>query len=124
MLSRLTPASWRQGFALHRRRTAYDSYGDPVAVYDMEHPDVTVADGAAEGICWQAVRTWQSGGNLSSGGRVEPEGERVGGILEGVVYGELEADVFDRLVIAGAVYELRVIQRWPCHRVFQLQRLS
>lgn len=124
MLSRKTPVSWRQGFALHRRRAESDRYGDSVARYDMEHPDVIVTDGAPEGICWQSVRTWQSGGNLSSGGRVEPEGERVGGILEGVVYGGLEANVFDRLVINGAVYELRAIQRWPCHRVFQLQRLS
>lgn len=64
------------------------------------------------------------GGNLSSGGRVDAGGERIGGILEGVVYGSLEAAVFDRLVIDGAVYELRAIQTWPCHRVFQLQRLT
>ena len=89
----------------------------------MEHPDVTVVDGDEDGICWQSVRTWQSGGNLSSGGRVDAGGERIGGILEGVVYGSLEAAVFDRLVIDGAVYELRAIQSWPCHRVFQLQRL-
>lgn len=123
MLNRNTPLAWRQGFTLHRRKVGRDCYGDAIAVYDMEHPDVTVADGDGNGICWQAVRTWQSGGNLSSGGRVELEGERSGAILEGVVYGALEASVFDRLVIDGAVYELRAIQHWPCHRVFQLQRL-
>ncbi len=58
-------------------------------------------------------RTWQSGGDLVSGGRVDAGGERVGGILEGVVYGSLEAAVFDRLVINGVVYELRAIQLWP-----------
>ena len=88
MLSRRTPAAWRKGFALHRRKAGTDRYGDAVAVYDMEHPDVTVADGDENGICWQSVRTWQSGGNLSSGGRVDAGGERVGGILEGVVYGD------------------------------------
>lgn len=71
MLSRRTPAAWRKGFALHRRKAGTDRYGDAVAVYDMEHPDVTVADGDENGICWQSVRTWQSGGNLSSGGRVD-----------------------------------------------------
>ena len=121
MLSRRTPAAWRKGFALHRRKAGTDRYGDAVAVYDMEHPDVTVADGDEDGICWQSVRTWQSGGNLSSGGRVDAGGERIGGIQEGVVYGSLEAAVFDRLVIDGSVYELRAIQSWPCHRVFQLQ---
>ena len=69
MLSRRTPVAWRKGFALHRRKAGTDRYGDAVAVYDMEHPDVTVADGDEDGICWQSVRTWQSGGNLSSGGR-------------------------------------------------------
>ena len=123
MLSRRTPAAWRKGFALHRRKAGTDRYGDAVAVYDMEHPDVTVVDGDEDGICWQSVRTWQSGGNLSSGGRVDAGGERIGGIQEGVVYGSLEAAVFDRLVIDGSVYELRAIQSWPCHRVFQLQRL-
>lgn len=124
MLSRRTPVAWRKGFTLHRRKAGTDRYGDAVAVYDMEHPDVTVVDGDEDGICWQSVRTWQSGGNLSSGGRVDAGGERIGGILEGVVYGCLEAAVFDRLVIDGAVYELRAIQSWPCHRVFQLQRLT
>lgn len=60
-------------------------------MYDMEHPDVTVADGDEDGICWQSVRTWQSGGNLSSGGRWTLAAERIGGIQEGVVYGSLEA---------------------------------
>ena len=45
MLSRRTPAAWRKGFALHRRKAGTDRYGDAVAVYDREHPDVTVADG-------------------------------------------------------------------------------
>lgn len=124
MLKRTTPASWRQGFTLHRRRMGTDDYGDPVAVYDMEHPDLTVADGAAEGICWQSVRTWQSAGSLSYGGRVQPNGEEIGGVLQGVVYGDWAAEVFDRLVIGGAVYELRAIQHWPGHRLFQLQRIQ
>lgn len=83
-----------------------------------------VVDGPEEGICWQSARTWNSSGILSSGGRVEPCGERIGGILEGVVYGMMEAAEFDRMVVQGAVYELRGIQHWPGHRVFQLQRIS
>lgn len=124
MLKRTTPDAWRQGFTLHRRRKGTDRYGDPIAVYDMEHPDLTVKDGAAEGVCWQPVRTWQSSGTLSSGGRIQPNGEEIGGIVQGVVYGSWTAEVFDRLVIGGVVYEVREIQRWPSHRLFQLQRVQ
>ena len=123
MLTRTTPLAWRGGFTLHRRRQTADSYGDPVPVYDMEHPDFTAQDGTEAGICWQHVRTWQSSGALRSGAQVEEYGERCGGVLEGVLYGDLELDVFDRLVVDGVVYELRAVQGWPGHRKLQLQRL-
>ena len=55
MLSRRTPAAWRKGFALHRRKAGTDRYGDAVAVYDMEHPDVTVADGDEHSIFLPSV---------------------------------------------------------------------
>lgn len=54
---------------------------------------------------------------------MEEYGERCGGVLEGVLYGDLELDVFDRLVVDGVVYELRAVQGWPGHRKLQLQRL-
>lgn len=123
MLTRTTPRAWRQGFALHRRKQTIDCYGDPVDGYDMEHPDVTVPDGSKDGICWQSVRTWQSSGSLTSGAQREVYGERHNDVLEGVLYGDLTLSVFDRLVIHGAGYELRGIQRWPGYRKLQLQRL-
>ncbi len=123
MLTRTTPLAWRRGFTLHRRTQTTDCYGDPVNTYDMEHPDVTAQDGTEDGICWQNLRTWQSSNTLSSGAKVEPYGEHCSGILEGVLYGTLSLSVFDRLVIDGAVYEVRGIQRWLGYRKLQLQRL-
>lgn len=55
MLTRSAPLDWRQGFALHRRTQTTDCYGDPVDVYDMEHPDFTAQDGSPDGICWQSM---------------------------------------------------------------------
>lgn len=124
MLRRETPLAWRRGFTLHRRRTGRDAYGDPTAVYDMERPDYTAGDGTPEGICWQSARSWQSGGTLSGGARAESDGERVRGVLQGVVFGDLEAVEFDRFVIDGVTYELRGLERWPGHRLLLLQRLS
>lgn len=123
MLTRTTPLDWRRGFTLHRRRQTTDCYGDPVDAYDMEHPDFTAQDRTAEGICWQSTRTWQSSGTLSSGARLEEYGERANEVLEGVLYGDLELSVFDRLVVDGVVYELRGIQNWLGYRKLQLQRL-
>lgn len=123
MLTRSAPLGWRQGFTLHRRRQTTDCYGDPVDVYDMEHPDFTAESESADGICWQSVRTWQSAGTLRSGGQLEEYGERINDILEGVLYSDLKVNVFDRLVIGGVTYELRGIQSWPSYRKLQLQRL-
>lgn len=123
MLTRSTPLAWRQGFTLHRRSQTTDCYGDPVDRYDMEHPDFTAQDGTADGICWQHTRSWQSSGTLRSGVKREVQGERSDDVLEGVLYGDLALNVFDRLVVGGILYELRGIQRWPSYRKLQLQRL-
>ena len=90
----------------------------------MPPPTATAATGTPEGICWQSARSWQSGGTLSGGAKVTPEGERVRGVLQGVVFGELEAAEFDRFVIDGVIYELRGMERWPGHRLLLLQRLD
>ena len=124
MLTGPTPLSWRRGYALHRRRTRTDGYGDPVTYYDMEHPDFTAEDGSPEGICWQQVRTWQSSGTLRAGAEVRPWGEGSGGVLQGVVYDGPVTAEFDRFVIDGVTYELRGVERWPGHRLLLLQRLK
>lgn len=125
MLTGRTPAAWRRGYTLHRRRVKTDGYGDPAAYYDMEHPDFTAEDGGPAGICWQSVRAWQSSGALRAGAEVRPYGERSGGVLQGVLYGETpEAAEFDRFVIGGVTYELRGVERWPGHRLLLLQRVK
>lgn len=123
MLTRQTPLDWRRGYALHRRRTKTDGYGETVSYYDMDTPDLVVADGAEEGICWQDVRTWQSGGEMTSGSSVQESGETPLGVLQGVCFTALEAEPFDRFVIDGKVYELRAVQQWLGYRLLQLQRM-
>lgn len=63
MKLRETPAPWRQGFALYRRRTGADSLGNETACYQMDAPDLTVPDG--EGLAFQSPRSWNSGGRVS-----------------------------------------------------------
>ncbi|MCD8052023.1 MAG: hypothetical protein LUE89_10150 [Clostridiales bacterium] len=123
MLTRQTPTDWRRGYALHRRRTRLDSYGETVRYYDMENPDLEVADGEADGICWQEARAWQTGGKLSGGSAVEPQGETADNVVQGAYFGALELYPFDRFVIDGQVYELRTVQQWLGYRLLQLQRL-
>ena len=123
MLSRATPAEWRKGYALHRRRQETDGYGELVNRYDMEHPDLVVEDGGENAVCWQDVRTWQTGGQLSTGNMVKPAGESWQDVLQGALFGGLEVAPFDRFVVDGGIYELRKVQRWPGHRLLLLQRL-
>lgn len=125
MMTQTTPALWRQGYTLHRRRSGTDSLGDETAYYDMELPDLTVADGAEEGICFQPRRSWISSGTLDSAGATVAEyGQRSNGVLEGVLYAGVELAPFDRLVIGGELYELRTVQHWPRHRYLLLQRVK
>lgn len=123
MLNGVTPKAWRKGFALCRRRLEQDALGEEKAVYDLEHPDFTVEDGQEGAICWQTVRSWQSGGQISSGlHRLEP-GERDVEILQGVCRTDLEVTPGDRFVIGGRVYELRQVQKWIEHRLFLLEQV-
>lgn len=124
MLTRKTPPEWRQGFSLCRRRLEMDSMGDPAAVYDMEHPDLIVEDGAEEAICWQNDQSWKSSGRLTNGCTQQEMGELPSGVVEGCVFSDLELTAFDRLVIRGELYEIRNIQHWPGHRMVQLQRIG
>lgn len=124
MLSRKTPVEWRKGYALHRRRLEEDCYGEQVSRYDMENPDLVVRDGEENAVCWQDLKTWQTGGQLSTGSMVKESGESVRGVLQGVLYGPLEVAPYDRFLIEGELYELRKIQKWPGHRLLQLQRID
>lgn len=121
MLKHCTPVKWRKGYTLHRRRQRVDRYGEKQNWYDMEHPDAVIEDGDEDGVCWQDVRTWQTSGTLSSGGRVAQQGEEYRGVLQGALFGTLEVELFDRFVIDGRTYELRKIQSWPGHRLLSLQ---
>lgn len=123
MLSRETPRAWRSGYALHRRKLRTDQYGEQEAYFDMDTPDMTAEDGSAAGVCWQEPRTWQSGGQMSGGLRQDEQGETEQIALQGALFGSVELSVGDRLVVRGAVYELRHVQQWPGHRMLQLQLL-
>ncbi|MCC8075930.1 MAG: hypothetical protein LIO95_08345 [Clostridiales bacterium] len=123
MLTRQTPLEWRRGYALHRRHTKTDGYGETVVYYDMDTPDLEVADGTEDGICWQTTRVWQTNGQLRGGNSAEPQGEAADNVVQGVCYGALELSPFDRFVIDGQVYELRTVQQWLGYRLLQLQRL-
>lgn len=117
-----TPALWRQGFKLYRRRTGEDSLGNETAFYDMTTPDETVQAGA--GISFQAPRGWNSTGNVGkSGCRVEENGEVAGGVLEGCLKGDLVVNPFDRLEVEGQLWEVRAVHRWPGHRQLLMQRV-
>lgn len=124
MLTRETPLSWRRGFALYRRRLSADSWGNPIAVYRMDAPDFTAADGSADGICWQNVRAWQSSGRLTSGASSGEAGEQYADVLEGYLFSPLALSAFDRILLDGALYEIRAIQHWPDYRKLLAQRLG
>ena len=125
MLSRQTPLGWRRGFSLYRRKLTSDSLGNPVASYDLEHPDYVARDGTAEGISWQSLRSWQSSGRLTSGGSQGEQGEAVSGVLEGCLFSALVISTFDRIRLEdGALYEIRAIQRWPSYRKLLAQRIG
>lgn len=124
MLTRETPLSWRRGFSLYRRRLTSDKLGNPVASYDMEHPDYSAGDGTEEGISWQSVRSWQSSGRLTSGEQPGEQGERAAGVLEGCLFSPLVLSTFDRIRLDGALYEIRAIQRWASYRKLLAQRIG
>ncbi len=123
MQVRTTPEGWRMGFSLCRRQQVLDSLGETKIVYDLENPDVVVQDGAQEAICWQVVRSWQSSGRLSSGQQQLEHGEQAVETLQGVCRSDLETEPGDRFIIHDAIYELKQVQMWPCHRLFLLERV-
>lgn len=113
----------RRGWQLHRRGVGTDALGEAVNVYDMDHPDAVVTEGDESAVCWQVSGQGRSRGRLSSGAVQEEQGERYQEVLQGALFSELSLSVGDRLVIGGAVYELREVQRWPSHRMLYAQRL-
>lgn len=124
MLRHITPVNWRQTYTLHRRKIKTDRYGEQAVWYDMENPDEVIPWDSENGVCWQAVKTWQTAGQLSSGGKALEQGELEQGVLQGALFGPLEVALFDRFTISGNIYELRKIQRWPGHRLLQLQLIE
>lgn len=124
MLRREPPLSWRRGFSLFRRRLEEDETGEPVACYDMEHPDFTAADGSEEGICWQSLQSWQTSGRITSGWKPLRQGEVPSCALEGRLSYPLQLAPFDRIELDNGLYEVRSIQRWPGHRKVLLQQIA
>lgn len=121
MKLRDTPAEWRRGFKLYRRKTKFDALGNEVAYYDTE-PDLEVAD--AEGVDFQSPQSWNSAGNVGkTGHHVALHGEAVGGVLEGYFRARPVIAPYDRLEIDGEVWEVRATRRWPGHRQLLLQRV-
>ena len=124
MLRRQPPRAWRQGFALHRRRLVTDEAGEPMAVYDMTHPDFTAPAGSDTAVCWQSLQGWQSGGHLTGRWRQHRQGEEPSGVLEGRLTYPLMIAPFDRVVLEDGVYEVRSVQHWPGHRRVLLLQIS
>ncbi len=122
MSARKTPAAWRRAFSLFRRRVAQDSFGNEVAQYDMTQPDAQFS--AADGICFQSPRSWNSAAQIGSAGlQVQACGEVPGGVLEAYLFDDTELAELDRILLDDALYELRSIRRWPSHRELLLQRV-
>lgn len=117
-----TPAVWRRGFKLYRRRKGNDSLGNVTAVYDMANPDVEVS--VEEGITFQYPRGWNTAGSVGSRGcRVEEQGEIAGGVLEGWVKSSIVISRFDRLEVDGELWEVRAVYCWPGHRQMLMQKV-
>jgi hypothetical protein len=123
MLNRKTPQAWRMGYTLHRRRLVKDRYGEQISQYDMSCPDVMVDAESENAVCWQNVKYWQTGGQLSTGDSLKEAGETNRCILQGALFGGLELSAYDRIVLDDGVYEVRKIQKWPNHRLVQMERI-
>lgn len=123
MLTGKTPKDWKRGFSLCRRRLRTDSYGETAAYYDYAHPDAVCSDGDEGGLCFQSVRAWQTSGKTSGGVSRLESGEQPGGAMQAVLWGDLEVEPYDRILVLGGCYEVKHIQLWPSHRLLMLDRL-
>jgi hypothetical protein len=123
MLNRKNPREWCMGYALHRRRLVKDRYGEQISQYDMSCPDVIVEAGSENAVCWQNVKQWQTGGQLSTGDSLKEAGETNKCVLQGALFSDLEVSEYDRIVVDDGVYEVRKIQKWPNHRFVQIERI-
>ena len=109
------PAPWGKAWTLHRRKTGTDSYGDTIAVYDMDTPDYTAEAGSTGAVAWQ------TGGGSAT---VDQPGEQVTATATGRIYdGTLEIAPFDRVRFDGAVWEVRSVEQWPSHRKVTVERV-
>ncbi len=102
------PPAWGKAWSLYRRKAGTDSYGDPIAVYDLENPDYTAEAGSTGAVAWQA-----EGGAAS----VSEPGEQVTATATGRIYdAALEIAPFDRVRFDGAVWEVCSVEQWQNHR--------
>lgn len=109
------PPAWGLAWALHRRRRGTDSLGDPVAVYDMAHPDYTATAGSTEAVAWQVQ---------SASSDVAQSGEQVTATAEGVVYDvSLTLVPFDRVTFGGGTWEITSVEPWQHHRKVTVRRV-
>lgn len=110
------PATWGKAWALYRRQTETDSYGDPVAVYGMDTPDYTAEADSTGAVAWQA-----EGGAAN----VSEPGEQVTATATGRIYDtSLEIAPFDRVQFDGAVWEVRTVEQWQNHRKVGVVRVE
>lgn len=115
MLRRTTPPQWGKAWSLYRRQSGTDSEGDPVAVYDMEHPDFSAQAGAAGSVAWQEAE---------GSATVAESGERITAAASGCLFGaEPEIAPFDRVRFDGALWEVRSVTHWPAHREVWVVRI-
>lgn len=109
------PPAWGKAWTLHRRKAGTDSYGDPIAVYDMDSPDYSASEGSSGAVAWQV-----EGGAAS----VSEPGEQITVTATGRIYdAALEIAPFDRVRFDGAVWEVRSVEQWPSHRKATVERV-
>lgn len=116
-----TPKRWRKGFSLWHRRYRLDSYGEQVTCYP-DVPDLTVADGAEQGLCFQHIIHRQQARQVNGGVMQYPFGELRGGAVEAVIYGDLDVRLSDRLCAEAGMFEVKEIQQWPSYRLLLMDR--
>lgn len=115
MLRQRTPLEWRKAWTLYRRSSGTDSEGDPVAVFDMEHPDFTASAGGLGAVAWQ---------EKTGDATVTEPGERLTGTAVGCLFGaEPELAPFDRVRFDGTLWEVRSVTHWPGHREVTVVRI-
>lgn len=114
-MTRRTPPAWGKAWSLYRRTSGTDSAGDPVAVFDLEHPDFSASAGTSGAVAWQ---------EKTGDAAVTEPGERLTATAVGCLYGtEPEIAPFDRVRFDNALWEVRSVTHWPGHREVTVVRI-